>query len=173
MFITVKSGASEERLFNLNCQVDAILRDIKNRCPYKVDQDKFTLDLMDEEGRPLSIYSRKGNVMGTECLTERGCYLLVLVKTDPKGRKYYEPLIQNLEEAYPDLKDVFGIDALDGASAKMQAAKIRKKGRLDRGLSGDGGNGAGNQTDPSVGAALKAVSGLRMRAKLRALARKK
>ena len=29
-------------------------------------------------------------------LQERGCYLLVLVKTDPKGRKYYEPLIQNL-----------------------------------------------------------------------------
>ena len=76
------------------------------------------------------------------------------------------------DEVYPDLKDVFGIEALDGA-ARRQAAKTRKKGRLDRGMSGDGGNGAGSQADPSVGAALKAVSGLRMRAKLRALARKK
>ena len=31
--------------------------------------DDFTLDLMDEEGRALSIYSRKGSVMGSECLT--------------------------------------------------------------------------------------------------------
>ena len=30
---------------------------------------EHTLDLMDEEGRPLSIYTRKGNIMGTECLT--------------------------------------------------------------------------------------------------------
>ena len=27
---------------------------------------------------------------------ERGCYLLVQVKKDPKGRKYYEPLMQDL-----------------------------------------------------------------------------
>ena len=45
MFITVKSGASEERLFNLNCQVDAILRDITNRCPYKVEQGTNINDL--------------------------------------------------------------------------------------------------------------------------------
>jgi hypothetical protein len=73
---------------------------------------------------------------------------------------------------YPDLKDVFGIEALD--AAKRQASKTRKKGRLDRGLSGDSSNGPGSQTEPAaVGAALKAMSGLRMRAKLRALAKKK
>ncbi|XP_063683348.1 uncharacterized protein LOC134817908 [Bolinopsis microptera] len=151
MFITVRSGASEERLFNLNCQLDALLRDITNRCPFQVEQDDYTLDLMDEEGRALSIYSRKGSVMGSECLTERGCYLLVLVKTDPKGRKYYEPLIQNLEKLYPDLKDVFGIEALDGS--RKQAAKTRgKKGRLDRGLSDNGNSG----DNPPIGAAVKA-----------------
>ena len=71
---------------------------------------------------------------------------------------------------YPDLKDVFGIEALDGAK---RPTKTRKKGRLDRGLSGDGGNGPNSQGDAAVGAALKAVSGLRMRAKLRALTKKK
>ena len=65
---------------------------------------------------------------------------------------------------------MFGIEALDGT--KRQTSKTRKKGRLERGMSGDGTNGS--QTDPTtVGAALKAVTGLRMRAKLRALAKKK
>ena len=63
---------------------------------------------------------------------------------------------------------MFGIEALDGS--RKQAAKTRgKKGRLDRGLS-DNGNSADN---PPLGAAVKALSGLRMRAKLRALAKKK
>ena len=51
MFITVRSGASEERLFNLNCQVDAILRDITTRCPYQVEQGMLIKILQTARGR--------------------------------------------------------------------------------------------------------------------------
>ena len=39
MFIIVKSGDEQERLFNTNCQIDALLRDITNRCPHKVEDE--------------------------------------------------------------------------------------------------------------------------------------
>eukprot|EP00116_Pleurobrachia_bachei_P012521 sb/3472783/ len=159
MFIVVRSGDGEERLFNLNCQVDALLRDIYHRCPYDVENDDYTLDLMDEEGRALSIYTRKGTSLGTDCLTERGCYLLVLVKTDPKGRKYYEPLIENLDDHYPDLKDVFGVDALDGR--RQPNAKNRKKSTRQ--------NSAERQAAAAPFAAMAAMNSLKMKSKLRKL----
>ena len=39
MFVIVKSGDEQERLFNTNCQIDALLRDISTRCPHKVEDE--------------------------------------------------------------------------------------------------------------------------------------
>ena len=72
------------------------------------------------------------------------------------------------DDQYPELRDVFGVEALDGT--KRQNSKSRKKSRMERGGSVDP-NGGSSKMD--VGSAVSAMTGLKMKAKLRVMAKKR
>lgn len=154
MFIIVKSGDEQERLFNTNCQIDALLRDICSRCPHKVENEEqdYILDLMDEDGRALALHTKKPTALGSDVLQERSVYLLVLVKTDAKGRFYFEPLFDHLDNKYSELKDAFGIEALDNLRKRLPQ---RKKPKLQTQESHADKNG----TEKIGASALAALSG--------------
>lgn len=157
MFVIVKSGDEEERLFNINCQIDALLRDITTRCPHKVeDEENYILDLMDEDGRALSLHTKKPTALGLDILQERSVYLLVLVKTDPKGRFYFEPLFDHLDNKYSELKDAFGIEALDNLRKRLPQKTSGKKTKL---IQQDSHDKNGSATPAAGMSAIAALSG--------------
>lgn len=157
MFIIVKSGDEQERLFNTNCQIDALLRDITNRCPHKVeDEENYLIDLMDEDGRALALHTKKPTTLGCDILQERSVYLLVLVKTDPKGRFWFEPLFDHLDNKYSELKDAFGIEALDNLRKRLPQKTSGKKSKL---IQQDSHEKNGSATPSASLSAVNALAG--------------
>ncbi|XP_045172483.1 uncharacterized protein CXorf65 homolog [Mercenaria mercenaria] len=75
MFVTVRYGDNESRLFNINCRNEVLLYQIKKRC--KMDHDEI-IELSDEQGSVKNLRQNL-NEYGYDYLKERETLILLRV----------------------------------------------------------------------------------------------
>lgn len=81
MFVTVRYGNDESKIFNINCRNDILLYYIKKRC--KVSRDE-TVELSDEAGIVKNLRNNL-NDYGIDYLKERETLILLKVDSSSEG----------------------------------------------------------------------------------------
>ncbi|KAH3854852.1 uncharacterized protein LOC127870833 [Dreissena polymorpha] len=77
MFVTVRYGEDERRIFNINCRNEVLLHQIKKKC--KVDREEV-IELSDEHGTVKNLRQNLDEY-GYEYLKERETVILLKVET--------------------------------------------------------------------------------------------
>ncbi|KAL4238970.1 protein cxorf65 [Mactra antiquata] len=93
MFVTVRYGDDQSRLFNINCRNEVLLYQIKKRC--KMDRDEI-IDLSDEHGTVKNLRQNL-NEYGYDYLKERES--LILLRVDLSNADHLEEDPSLLEKA--------------------------------------------------------------------------
>ncbi|WAR19274.1 CX065-like protein [Mya arenaria] len=128
MFVTVRYGEDERRIFNINCRNEVLLHQIKKRC--KLERDEV-IELSDETGVVKNLRQNMDEY-GVDFLKERETVILLRVETTILEQPPALPTSteEDFLEPPPD-KTVFIpmdslIDDVDGKGRKGKA-KDKKK----------------------------------------------
>ena len=99
MFVTVKYGEDQSKIFNANCRNDILLHSIKDKCKCNLED---TVELSDENGIVKDL-RRHPDEYGVEYLKERETLILLKVEGLYPGSYYdnsrttYIPLLAGME----------------------------------------------------------------------------
>ncbi|ESO97142.1 hypothetical protein LOTGIDRAFT_239178 [Lottia gigantea] len=129
MFVTVKYGESRSEIFNPNCRIISLLKDIRDRCR---GFDAEEVELSDENGN-VKFLRDSPNKYANEILTERENF--VLLKVD-KNDKYisYSPLLIDSDAITDDFLARLAVrDDTDGSS-DTRRGKAPKRSTSDKSI---------------------------------------
>ncbi|XP_031574276.1 uncharacterized protein CXorf65 homolog [Actinia tenebrosa] len=102
MFVVVRFGDDEQRLFNTNCRAKILYENIKERCNC---QSEDVIDLADENGFLKNLPGRPPNEYATTFLPNRSTFILLQITEDNTSKQkqsVYTPLLRGVSESIPD-----------------------------------------------------------------------
>ncbi|XP_078523946.1 uncharacterized protein C22orf15 homolog [Lissotriton helveticus] len=104
MFLTVKFGANEQVLLNLNCKIINLSKCLKEKSKCGLDA---SIDLLDENGILANLSEMENSPeYASNYLHERGRYVLVkLTRGEGQEPTRYESLLDNLGRRHPELAE--------------------------------------------------------------------
>lgn len=103
MFLTVKFGANEQVLLNLNCKIINLSKCLKEKSKCGSDA---SIDLLDENGILANLSEMENSPeYASNYLHERGRYVLVKITREGQEPTRYESLLDNLGRRHPELAE--------------------------------------------------------------------